>query len=82
MTRCAMKQAKQLGLKGRYDKLTRLRGFPIHLCVYVVVIAGLAAINLTENPSQTTAPVGGVGCYLEILDGHSGDLRRGCRQSL
>jgi hypothetical protein len=47
-----MKQAKQLGLKGRDDKLARLRGFPIHLCVYVVVIAGLAAINLTKNPSH------------------------------
>ena len=29
-----------------------LRGFLIHLCVYVVVIAGLAAINLTKNPSH------------------------------
>ena len=29
-----------------------MRGFLIHLCVYVVVIAGLAAINLTKNPSH------------------------------
>jgi hypothetical protein len=29
-----------------------LRGFLIHLCVFVVVMAGLAAINLTRNPSH------------------------------
>ena len=29
-----------------------LRGFVIHLCVYVIVIAGLAALNLTRNPSH------------------------------
>ena len=29
-----------------------LRGFVIHLCVYVVVIAGLAALNLIRNPSH------------------------------
>jgi hypothetical protein len=29
-----------------------LRGFVIHLCVYVVVIAGLAALNLARNPSH------------------------------
>ena len=29
-----------------------LRGFVIHLCVYVVVIAGLAALNLARNPSN------------------------------
>jgi hypothetical protein len=29
-----------------------LRGFVIHLCVYVFVIAGLAALNLAKNPSH------------------------------
>ena len=29
-----------------------LRGFVIHLCIYVIVIAGLASLNLTRNPSR------------------------------
>jgi hypothetical protein len=29
-----------------------LRGFLIHLTVFVVVIAGLAALNLTRNPTH------------------------------
>jgi 2TM domain len=29
-----------------------LRGFVIHLAVFVVVIAGLAVINLTRNPAH------------------------------
>jgi hypothetical protein len=29
-----------------------MRGFLIHLCVYVVVIVGLAALNLITNPAH------------------------------
>jgi hypothetical protein len=46
--------AKRTGSTARQLKFSEppLRGFLIHLCVYVVVIAGLAAINLTKNPSH------------------------------
>ena len=30
---------------------------------------------VTVAASQTTAPVGGIGCYLEICDHHSGHHR-------
>src|SRR6478609_4692166 len=46
--------AKRTGSAARRLKFSEppLRGFLIHLCVYVVVVAGLAAINLTKNPSH------------------------------
>jgi len=46
--------AKRTGSTARRLKFSEppLLGFLIHLCVYVVVIAGLAAINLTRNPSH------------------------------
>jgi hypothetical protein len=46
--------AKRTGSTARRLKFSEppLRGFLIHLCIYVIVIAVLAAINLTKNPSH------------------------------
>jgi hypothetical protein len=50
-TRRVAKRTKSTPQRLRFSE-PPLRGFVIHFCVYVFVIAGLAALNLTRNPSN------------------------------
>ena len=54
-----------------------LRGFVIHLCIYVIVIAGLASLNLTRNPSRPCRWLGHHSCGSRCRPAHEVSTRTG-----